>query len=198
MELTIIAVEIKDNGKSCHLVAGRQTRDGYKKHTYIFPASEYVRLGSPPPGAILMSEDIKIITLGADRGETMAHAMRILAYSDNNRAALTRKLLEHGHYKENVEYVVERMVTLGYINERRQLDNLTVAYANKKLWGRRNIAKQLLAKGYNSRDIHDAIDAAVESGDIDFDKIKRRLLRETVGSDADERDVRAILYKYGH
>lgn len=198
MELTIIAVEIKDNGKSCHLVAGRQTREGYKKHTYIFPASEYVRLGSPAPGELLMSEDIKIITLGTDRSETTAHAMRILAYSDNNRASLTRKLLEHGHYKENVEYVVERMVSLGYINERNQLDSLTVSYANKKLWGRRNIAKHLLAKGYSAKDIHDALDAAIDRGDIDFDKIKRRLLRETIGSGADDRDVRAILYKYGH
>ena len=198
MELKIISVEFKDNGKSCSIVAGHSTREGYVRHTYRFPTSDYELLGRPGEGDLLMDEDIKIINTGADRAETMSRAFRILSYSDNNRASLKRKLLEHGHYKENIEYVVERMVSLGYINERKQLDSLTVSYANKKRWGRRNITSHLLAKGYSAQDINDAIDDAIERGDIDFEKTKRRLIKETIGSNADEHDIRAILHKYGH
>ena len=198
MEQKIISVELLDNAKGCRIVAGHQTREGYVRRTYSIAIGIYKQIGSPTVGDILMDEEIKIINMGTDRAEAMARALRILSYSDNNRASLTKKLLEHGHYKENVIFVTQRMVELNYINERRQLDALTVSYANKKLWGRRNIASHLIAKGYEAKDIHSAIDDAIERGDIDFDLIKRRLLRETVGANADERDIRAILYKYGH
>lgn len=198
MELKVNSIEALEGGKAYRIVAGHSTREGYVKRTYTVSKSVYEQVGRPIENDILMDEDIKIITMGIDRAEAMARACRILSYSDNNRAALRRKLLEHGHYPENVDYVVGRMVDQGYVNEKRQLDILTVSYANKKHWGRRNIASHLIAKGYDSKDIHAAIDNAIERGDIDFEREKRRLISETIGDGADERDVRAMLYKYGH
>ena len=198
MERKILSIELLDNGKGCRITVGYPTREGYVRRSYSIAISIYKQIGSPSVGDILMDEEIKIITMGTDRAEATARAMRIRSYSDNNRASLTKKLLEHGHYKENVAYVIERMVELNYINERRQLSSLVPSYANKKLWGRRKITAHLLAKGYDANDIHETIDDAIARGEIDFDRIKNVLLRETIGSNADERDVRAMLYKYGH
>ena len=90
------------------------------------------------------------------------------------------------------------MTSLGYIDEKRQLERLISEYANRKLLGPRKITPRLLAKGYNIGDIKEVYLRLSRSGEIDIEENKERLLEKHLGSGRDSEEVRRILFKYGY
>ena len=125
-------------------------------------------------------------------------ALNILAYADNNKKNLAVKLYRAGFDREIVNTVCEKMVRLGYINESRQLERLVLSEANIKLRGPGRIIAALVAKGYSSSDIREALDTLTESGEIDFSLNARLLIEKKLGNNIDEDEVKKILYKNGY
>ena len=125
-------------------------------------------------------------------------ALNILAYGDNSKKALYDKLCRVGFSKDTARAVVIEMEELSYIDEDRILKRLILNEAQVNLYGKRRICAKLLNKGFPREKIIHTLSLLCESGEIDFDEIKGRLIEKKLGENADSEDVKALLYKYGY
>ena len=125
-------------------------------------------------------------------------ALSLLSISDVSEKALVLKLRRAGYSRETAEAVAAEMMSLGYIDEARQLSRLILREANEKLRGRGQIIPRLIGKGYSSRAIEGALDALISSGELSFEDNARALLEKMLPEDSTEDEARAILYKHGY
>lgn len=164
---------------------------------YPLTEAEYRALGEPAVGDALNDERAECLVGYATRHRARAAAFRILAFGDNNRAALTRKLRARGYSATLALEVVEEMVARGYIREGDQLERAVRAAAGK-LWGRHRILAALTAKGYDRTEVEACVDRLTEAGELDFADARRRLIEKKLKGRQDPAAVRALLYRYGH
>jgi hypothetical protein len=73
-------------------------------------------------------------------------ALRILSYGDNNEKVLKAKLISKGISQKAAHEVAREMVSLGYINERRQLEVLVEKEVLRELRGPRAVYMRLMKK----------------------------------------------------
>jgi SOS response regulatory protein OraA/RecX len=108
------------------------------------------------------------------------------------------KLCRQGFSSEVSGIIVDEMVKLSYIDEDRILKRLILNEASVKLSGKKKIVAKLLSKGFSREKILCTLSLLCESGEIDFDEIKDRLIEKKLGENADSEAVKALLYKYGY
>lgn len=89
-------------------------------------------------------------------------ALNILTYADNTERRLREKLSRR-YSPEEVEYAVQYVVTHGFLNEDRQIEEAIRRLACKKLYGRARIAAELFRLGFP----REAIDLAAGRGLLD-------------------------------
>ena len=164
---------------------------------YPLTEAEYRELGAPAVGDSLTGERAARLLSYAARHRARAAAFRILAFGDNNRTALTRKLRARGFSAALAAEVTEEMVTRGYIREGDQVERAVRAAAGR-LWGRGRILMALAAKGYDRAEVAACIDRLTECGELDLAEARRRLIEKKLGAGAEPAAVRALLYRYGH
>lgn len=185
------------------IITGVRLERGGKRVTVItdggdrYSVSEalYQKIGSPCVGDELDGYADEIASEDAEY-RCMKRALSILAYADNNRLTLKRKLRQAGFSSSVVENCVEECLRLGYVDECRQLRRLIWDEAEIKLRGRKYITAKLSAKGYPAGLISKITDELVEEGQIDFDRSLARLV-EKQGDGTDEMKKR-LAYKYGY
>ena len=90
------------------------------------------------------------------------------------------------------------MLSVGYINERRQLERLILSEANLKLRGPAKISAHLASKGYSSRDIREVLTSLCESGEIDFKANAKKLVEKKLPEDSGEDEKKSFLYRNGY
>lgn len=195
---TVIAVGEGKDPKNISLTVLLPGKTSQKKRKYEITQEDYERMGSPDIDCELSEYECKILFCKNDEKDALDAAYRILAHCDNNRASLKRKLTERGFDEEIAESTVEKMVSLGYINEHDQLLRFVLRLANQNLYGERKIYPYLIARGYEREDIENAISELLCGEELDFEAVKERLLREKVSDTDDKSKMRALLYKYGH
>ncbi len=125
-------------------------------------------------------------------------ALSLLSISDVSERALVLKLRRAGYSRQVAEGVAFDMVSLGYINEKRQLKRLVLREANEKLRGRGVILPRLISKGYSARAVGETLDGLIASGEVSFSENAERLLEKMLPSDASEDERKKLLYKYGY
>ena len=152
----------------------------------------------PHKGASIDEDAFYAITLGDEYYRAKRSALSILSYGDNNEKTLHTKLRTRGISDEVATDVVHEMVSLGYIDEHRQLERLITEEANRKLRGPRKILPHLTSKGYRSSDIKFVLSSLCDSGEIDFEENKERLLDKHLGDSRDTEAVKKLLYKHGY
>lgn len=165
---------------------------------YTVNLSTYREIGAPSAGDELDGEQLAAIKYTDELLRAKKKALNILAFADNNRRTLTMKLHRAGFGREITEAVVAEMVEREYINESRQLERLILNEANVKLRGPGRIIPTLAAKGFSSSDVREALASLEESGEIDFSKNARLLLEKKLPDNADEEEVKKILFKNGY
>lgn len=131
-----------------------------------------------------------------EKYRAMKKALSILSLADNTARALYAKLLRGGFSREVAKECVEQCLSLGYIDEHRQLAIAVTREANTSLRGRAYIVRKLSGKGYRPNMIGEVIDELVASGEIDFSENFERLALR-MGA-ADEEARRTLAYKYGY
>ena len=178
-------------------VAITVSEDGEQK-TYTVRLAVYNDLGSPSRSDILDEEDMQTVRDADEYYRGKRAALSILSYGDNNVKTLLQKLRMRSISGETAEKIVEEMVSLGYIDERRQLERLILEDANRKLLGPRKTTPRLLSKGYNLEDIREVYVRLSHSGEIDIEKNKERLILKYLGSEKDTEQVKRLLFKYGY
>ena len=165
---------------------------------YTVRTSVYEEIGMPHKGASIDEDAFYAITLGDEYYRAKRAALSILSYGDNNERTLHTKLRTRGISDEVASDVVHEMVSLGYIDERRQLERLITEEANRKLHGPRKIVPRLLSKGYRLADIKATLFSLCDSGEIDLAENEERMLNKYLGDSRDTEAVKKLLYKYGY
>lgn len=160
--------------------------------------SEYRDLGSPAVGDSLTDLQIEAIRRADMLYRARLKALRILSYGDNSERMLARKLYAAGIKRDIIESVVSEMVSLGYINSVRQLESLITDEVNLHLRGPLKIIPKLVSKGYSRSDIEWVIAELEAGGIIDFDSAKEKLVSTKLSPDADEEEIKKILYRNGY
>lgn len=165
--------------------------------TYTVTLETYENIGSLSAGDFIDETALVSIKYADEYIRAKKKALNILAFADNNRRQLTDKLRRAGFSREIAQEICEEMVSLGYVNELRQLEIIVLNEANIKLRGPVKIMAALSAKGYSSRDIRTAISNLTERGELDF-KRNAELLLEKKMTSGDEDEKKKILYKNGY
>lgn len=171
--------------------------EGEESARYTVGESVYSEIGCPSSGDLLTSDDMSAIKYADELIKAEKKALSLLSYADNNRRTLKQKLLRAGFGYEICDTVCEKMLSLGYIDENRQLERLILVEANTKLRGPERIIPALVAKGYSMSDIRAVMRELVKSGEIDFNKNAKALISKKL-SDADIEEKRKFLYKNGY
>ncbi len=153
-------------------------------------------IGSPKRGDEIDAGAMEEIRAFDEIYRAKKKALAILALADNNKRELKLKLLRAGFSKEATDECVLEMELLGYINEERQVLRLVEREANK-LRGPRRIIAALSAKGYSSAAVSRAIRELSDSGEVNFEEIKRKLIETKLAENFDEEEVKKLLYKAG-
>lgn len=111
----------------------------------------------------------------AELSRAEARMVRILSYSDHSVNLLVRKLVSHGFSQEIAQRAAQSAVDQGYIKEDEQAKNCAEYFLKHKYWGKKRIAMELVARGYNRQSITDAID---ELGDAPFHATLVRIIEK--------------------
>ncbi len=159
---------------------------------------DYLELGQPAVGEALPAEAAPVLARCRDRMGAYEAALRILAFADNNRATLIRKLRLKGHSPEAAAWVGEHLCERRLIREDEQAYRYAVVYANRKLWGPKKIGQALLSKGYPAAVITDALRRAEEAGEVDFAALGEQLCRREAAACALPGGRGSLLAKYGY
>ena len=172
--------------------------EGEECSAYTVTERAYADAGKPRRGDEIDGETLELIKGYDGYIRAKRKALSLLAYADNSERALVMKLCRAGFSREISAEVGREMVSLGYINEERQLERLILAEANVKLIGPEKILPRLCSKGYSVSEARRAMSRLVESGEIDFKANARELVRRRLGDGCDPESRRALLYKNGY
>ena len=167
---------------------------------YRFTVSEgmYISIGSPTNGSILSDEELSLIKKEDERIRASKKALSLLSYSDNNEKQLTQKLVRSGFSFELSDSVAKEMVSLGYIDEDRQLCRLILKEANTNLLGYRRILPKLISRGYSSKKIKEVTGRLVKDGEISFKENAKKLIEKRLSKNATTEEKKTLLYKNGY
>ena len=188
-------IYIKESKTKGYLVIG--VKDGEDKTPLTVNAVAYSDVGAPSLGEELDPDTLEALTKENQRFLALRKALYLLSFSDNSERNLRYKLMRAGYPGDVVDFAVSEVLRLGYINEARQLERLIISEANTKLFGPMKIVSRLVAKGYSPSDVRAAIEALRDSGEVDFDTNRARLLEKLPDGYTDE-DMYKLLYKYGY
>ena len=122
----------------------------------------------------------------------------LLSYGANSAQMLTRKLMQRGFSKEVASLAVERLCTMGLINERQDLRR-EVEKCLRKLWGAKRISAHLWSRGFDQEVIRE-LPALLE--EVDFPANCATYIRKHYGEVPDapneKKKMVAALCRYGY
>ena len=149
----------------------------------------------------LTKESYDTLYYDASIWEGVKKGIDLLSYGDNTKSQLITKLRQRGFDRYISEDAAEYICALGYIDERRMLENAVERLANVKLYGKSRIKSELYKKGFSrdvlSRDLSDML------CQVDFEENLKKLIRIKCDysrlSELKYREsLYAAMYRYGY
>lgn len=126
-------------------------------------------------GDDITDEDEEKLRRAAEVFSAVLVGLRLLGYSDASVRKLSEKLRQRGFDRETAKDAALAIRDLGYINEAESVRRLGERIAETKLRGRRRVAEDLSARGYDRELIREIIeDLSVDFGEICARAIKKR------------------------
>lgn len=168
------------------------------KGRFVITGELYIELGSPEVGYELSEEEYESVKDSDERYHATVRALNILRFSDNSRRMLWQKLKKKGFSTEVARATVEDMVKLGYLDEKKQVENAVRRLANDSLLGAFRIRLKLAYLGYHPNLVRAAITELSESGEVDFEKNFSRLVEKKCAGDIREERIAELKYKWGY
>ena len=169
-----------------------------ERSRYTVSESFYRSIGSPVVRTVIGEGALEMIVKEDERIRAMKKALSILSYTDNNEKNLVVKLVRAGFDRSVSAEVAREMVSLGYVDERRQLERLVLNEANVKLYGYGRILMKLTAKGYSGKDVRAVTEELVNKGEISFKENAKKLIEKRLPKDAPTEEKRKLLYRNGY
>ena len=194
MTYEILSVKSKD--KKSTLVQIELLRENERKK-YVVSEGTYREIGCPLSGEEIDEDSIAALAEEDERRRALLKALNILSYADNNERTLKRKLITAGFSIAAAESALRECVSLGYVNEEKQLEHLILKY-NRELYGPKKIVAKLSSRSYLAKDVIKVIRSLEEAGEIDFAKSKQSLIKTKLPENATYEERMKLLYKYGY
>lgn len=169
-----------------------------ERSRYTVSESFYRSIGSPVVRTVIGEGVLEMIVKEDERIRAMKKALSILSYTDNNEKNLVVKLVRAGFERSVSTEVAREMVSLGYVDEKRQLERLVLNEANVKLYGYGRILMKLTAKGYSGKDVRAVTEELVNKGEISFKENAKKLIEKRLPKDAPTEQKRKLLYRNGY
>lgn len=114
----------------------------------------------------------------------VARAESLLASSDYSRRRLVVRLLHYKHPQSVCEAAADYMVEHGFINEEEQTKRITRFYCQRKHWGKKRIAAELMGRGYDRNTIFSALNTV---SDEEYFNSLMKLISEKYPEPTDDR-----------
>ena len=194
-ELIRVRTKHSRDGKTIRIILVIRTDE--KETEYTINEGTYREIGCPLSGDTINPEDLALISRRDEERRARRAALGILGYGDNSESRLKLKLSRHGVRPAVSEEIAREMVSLGYINEDRQITSLVMKY-QASLVGRKKIVARLIGKGYRKSDVDRVIESLVSSEEIDFKKNAKKLIEQKLNAPYTKEDVKKLLYKNGY
>lgn len=147
-------------------------------------------------GKKITSEEEEALRRAARVCEAVVAGLRLLGYSDASVRKLSEKLRRRGFDREIAAEAAVAIRDFGYINEADSVRRLGERIAETKLRGRRRVAEDLAARGYDRGLIREI----TEGLDVDFGSICARAIKKRGGipeGREEKRKLLSYLYRQG-
>ncbi len=197
LKITIVALEARRGGDEAELTvkitAGESREETQKLAVGTKMLFEIGNIGVGVLPYELTQEQFDTLEYDAELWKAVKKGIDLLAYSDNTKFTLTKKLRERSFDKYIAEDAAEYLADAGYIDEKRMLERAVEQLANVKLYGKSRIKSELFKKGISREVLSEYLDECFDK--VDFEENLIRLLEKKCDLSAmDDRKYRESLY----
>ena len=126
----------------------------------------------------------------------LAEAVRMLARRPLTCAEVRTRLLDRGHDEAGVEDAIERLGTIGALDDAALARHWVEVRSARKGHGPRRLLRDLEARGVDASTARRAIDEAIDSDGLDLGAVLRREAEKRVRGLGSRRDRRAYARVY--
>lgn len=128
-----------------------------EKITLLFRISEFYD-AHVTKGDVISDERFEELYEASCVAVAVAKAEKMLSTGDYSKSRLISRLTHYDIQKCHAEHAADIMVERGYINEDEQTKRIARYFCLKKHWGKKRIAAELMARGYNRQSIYASLD----------------------------------------
>ena len=173
VSISIVKLEARRSGEEAELTVLISAGEGREEKVKLSVASKMLfEIGNIGFGSVpypLTREQYDTLEYDAKLWEAVKKGLDLLAYSDNTRLNLIKKLRSRGFDKYISEDAAEYICGLGYIDEKGMLEREADRLATSKLYGKGRIKNELYGKGFSREVIDEYLSDILY--DIDFEEI---------------------------
>lgn len=198
MKIDIISVSAMSEGAEMLLTVRISNDEGNcERRKFLIFTNQYLELGLKK-GAALSQEEFDELERCSKECLAIRKGMDLLSYSSSSKRRLVQRLRSKGIERESAENAAQHLEDIGAINEEydveRQLD-----LCLRKLWGKKRIYHELIAKGYERNCVSLALESVTKEQMIENCTALLRKKHRTLPSDPNVRKkIAASLSRYGY
>ncbi len=143
--------------------------------------------------------DEEMLTFLSQKLSCLRYAAYLLDFGDKSKKALSDKLRKKGYQTDVCEAAVAVLEKNGLLDDEKLCADKRDSLAYGKLYGPRRVKTELLAKGFSSRAVQNALDES----EIDYDELLEQLVEKLTrrGLPRLEKELAALknkLVRYGY
>lgn len=198
MKIEIISVSAVSEGEELLLTLQLSDGNGNKeRRKLLLFTNQYLELGLKK-GTRLDKDTFDNLEALSKECLAIRKGTELLAYSSSSKRRLVQRLRSKGIERESAENAVARLAEIGAINE--EADVLCqVDLCFKKLWGKKRIYRELLAKGYAKEHIAAALDNITKEQMTENCVLLIKKKHRTIPEDSEVRKkIVGSLVRYGY
>ena len=198
MKLEIISVNAMSEGAEMLLTLQISDDEGHKeRRKLLLFTNQYLELGLKK-GMILNQDVFDEIERCSKECLAIRKGTELLFYSSSSRKRLVERLRNKGIDRENAENAAYHLADIGVINEEGDVER-QVELCLKKLWGKKRIYNELLAKGYEREHIVNALENISKEKMIENCALLIQKKHKSIPEDSDvRRKIVGSLVRYGY
>ena len=168
-----------------------------ERRKFLIFTNQYLELGIKK-GSLLDEDTFDEIEKLSKDCMAIRKGINLLSYSPSSRNRLVQRLRNKGIEKESAENAASHLAEIGVINEELDID-AQVDLCLRKLWGKRRIYQELLAKGYKKESIYSSLESITKEQMIENCVLLLQKKHRTIPSDsAIRKKIVGSLSRYGY
>ena len=198
MKIEIISVNAISEGAEMLLTLQISDDEGNKERRKLLVfTNQYLEM-SLRKGMVLDEDTFDALERCSKECIAIRKGSHLLTYSSSSRKRLVQRLRNKGIDRDSAESAAAHLVELGAVNEKTEAER-EVASCLRKLWGKKRIYRELLAKGYEKEHIENALRCITKEQMMENCAILLQKKHRTIPQEASVRKkIAGSLSRYGY